>query len=1120
MGVPAFYRWLADKYPLIVVDVIEDTQQEIDGVKVPINTVEANPNGLEFDNLYLDMNGIIHPCFHPEDRAAPTTWIEVFDAIFEYIDRLFAMVRPRKVLYMAIDGVAPRAKMNQQRSRRFRAAKDAADAAEEEEKLRREFEAEGRIIPPKEKSDTVDSNVITPGTPFMAKLSIALQYYIHKRINEDPGEGEHKIMNFIRLQRNLPGYNPNTRHCLYGLDADLIMLGLATHEIHFSILREVVFQPGKADKCFLCGQEGHLAAQCEGKPKRKRGEHGEKEENVMRKPYQFLHIWILREYLEVELKVPGIDLDLERVVDDFVFMCFFVGNDFLPHMPTLEIREVNLKRVEHFIQAVGAYEETIFQKRARLHQRQMDRRKREKGQLRRGDDAAPTVSANALNAVAVRPNGRSNGSKSSNSSEKAAIDLSKCNMFDVLGNGVLGPGASQTPKLPANSHVVPCTTSKSKHSSVAGPESNNSASEGASAVGKYVRLYAEGDSPRPVQVKSGSTSNLSAAQMLREKLKNAATAGKGAVVVNAPAGTADVSSGKSTSPDKPGTTDGPAIKLMRVSKAGTGGEETDMEEEVEEEDEVLTDDGDDPVAAAAAAAAAALAKAEADEDAREELKDKLKQALRDKGDLLNSGEAPKDEVRLGHAGWKMRYYESKFGVKSVEEMEKVRQEVVLSFVEGLCWVMRYYYQGVCSWNWYYPYHYAPFASDLKDLHDLEILFDPGRPFKPFDQLMGVLPAASAGALPVKYRALMSDPNSPILDFYPTDFKVDMNGKRFAWQGVAMLPFIDEERLLNAIKPVEDSLTEEERRRNSFYCENMFIASSHTLAPFVFSLADRYGHLEGEERGKVKEPIDPAASKGTSGYMKLCGGDPCPPVLPSPMEGLPNIPNNEVLTFVFQNPDKHRHECKPLEGVKWPTKVVSEQDVRTQPLWHEDNGRRHQVQDRPPVEGALGGHHLGAAATRLLLNSLQHRGNSSGAAYNMVRQHHEQALQNIRHHNQATAGLAPMPTSGGGILNVPSPYGQPSGVYRGPPGYQQGPAPAVPYIPVPMPLQPPPGAYHQGPRGVLLDPLPKEGATFIGNSRFPLLLCHLSRWLAEGEVLLQTCALLDLKGQILATVTLH
>ncbi|KAJ0085531.1 hypothetical protein Patl1_09289 [Pistacia atlantica] len=803
MGVPAFYRWLAEKYPLVVVDVIEEEPVEIDGVKIPVDTSKPNPNKLEFDNLYLDMNGIIHPCFHPEDRPAPTTFDEVFQCIFDYIDRLFVMVRPRKLLFMAIDGVAPRAKMNQQRSRRFRAAKDAADSAAEEERLRQEFEKEGRKLPPKIDSQVCDSNVITPGTPFMAVLSIALQYYIHLRLNNDPGwekvkiilsdanvpgEGEHKIMSYIRLQRNLPGFDPNTRHCLYGLvyislrayafisdsnvgfnqvsytnampnssvtnmffsvyfakcqDADLIMLALATHEVHFSILREVVFTPGQQDKCFLCGQMGHLAADCEGKAKRKSGEFDEKGDEVVvvKKPYQFLNIWTLREYLEYEMRIPNppFEIDIECIVDDFIFMCFFVGNDFLPHMPTLEIREgainlllavykkefrvmggyltdgskPNLSRVEHFIQAVGSYEDKIFQKRARLHQRQAERIKREKAQAKRGDDAEPQAQPDSLVPVS-----RFRGSR-----------------------------------------------------------------------------LASGPSPSPYQQMDMGNDNAGKCSLTSD--------GKGAPARSS--------------------------KVPRLSSGATIGAAI-----VEAEDSLETDM----------------------QENKEELKTKLKELLRGKSDAFNSENPEEDKVKLGAPGWKERYYEEKFNAKTPEEREDIRKDVVLRYTEGLCWVMHYYYEGVCSWQWFYPYHYAPFASDLKDLGELDIRFELGQPFKPFNQLLGVFPAASAHALPERYRKLMTDPNSPIIDFYPTDFEVDMNGKRYAWQGIAKLPFIDEARLLAEVKKVEHTLTEEEVRRNSMMSDMLFVLLSHPLSASIYTLDEHCKQLTSKERAEVKELIKP------------------------------------------------------------------------------------------------------------------------------------------------------------------------------------------------------------------------------------------------------------------------
>jgi len=250
MGVPAFYRWLSEKYPKIVTDVLEKRCAVVGGVTVPLDLLEANPNGVEYDNLYVDMNGLIHPCSHPEDREAPTTEAEMYLNVTKYVDRLFAAVRPRRLLFLAIDGVAPRAKMNQQRSRRFRAVKDAKDRQKVMEEVLAEMHDMGLDAPGGHGGADWDSNVITPGTEFMAKLSVYLRFYVLDRMNKnpawrnikviisdasEPGEGEHKIMSFIRAQRMVPGYDPNQHHILHGLDADPIMLALSTHEPHFTI---------------------------------------------------------------------------------------------------------------------------------------------------------------------------------------------------------------------------------------------------------------------------------------------------------------------------------------------------------------------------------------------------------------------------------------------------------------------------------------------------------------------------------------------------------------------------------------------------------------------------------------------------------------------------------------------------------------------------------------------------------------------------------------------------------------------------------------------------------------------------------------------------------------------
>ena len=147
MGVPAFFRWLSEKYPKILEDVVEE-RVKLDGgegsVRFPFDATKPNPSGIECDNLYIDMNGIIHPCSHPEQGPQPTTEEEMYENVCHYVDRLFRAFRPRKLLYLAIDGVAPRAKMNQQRSRRFRSAQEARENLEVEENIRTELTKGGQ----------------------------------------------------------------------------------------------------------------------------------------------------------------------------------------------------------------------------------------------------------------------------------------------------------------------------------------------------------------------------------------------------------------------------------------------------------------------------------------------------------------------------------------------------------------------------------------------------------------------------------------------------------------------------------------------------------------------------------------------------------------------------------------------------------------------------------------------------------------------------------------------------------------------------------------------------------------------------------------------------------------
>lgn len=108
-GIPKLFRWITDLYPAILESASYGIEKEY----------------MNIDYFYLDMNGIIHSCTHGNsDDLVNMNRKQMFNRIFKFTDSLYKLIKPKKLMFLAIDGVAPRAKMNQQRSRRFRSSKE------------------------------------------------------------------------------------------------------------------------------------------------------------------------------------------------------------------------------------------------------------------------------------------------------------------------------------------------------------------------------------------------------------------------------------------------------------------------------------------------------------------------------------------------------------------------------------------------------------------------------------------------------------------------------------------------------------------------------------------------------------------------------------------------------------------------------------------------------------------------------------------------------------------------------------------------------------------------------------------------------------------------------------
>lgn len=576
MGVPKFFRWLSERYPSISMLIAES--------RIP-----------EFDSLYLDMNGIIHNCTH-SDSDSPTfrmTEEQMFIAIFNYIEHLFGKIKPKQLFFMAVDGVAPRAKMNQQRARRFRTALDA-------EKAKEKAIEQGMEMP---KEDAFDSNCITPGTEFMAKLTQQLKYFINKKISEDrdwqgveivlsghevPGEGEHKIMEYIRRKKAQPDYHPNVRHCLYGLDADLIMLGLLSHDPHFCLLREEVTFGRQVSK----------------KPK-----------ELEHQNFYLLHLSLVREYLELEFQeledegALNFPFDMERVIDDFILMAFFVGNDFLPNLPNLHINEgalalmfkiykdvlrkmggyineegvINVDRLGILLEVLSDVEHRFFE--AEYSDAQWIKSKKN------GDDGSMELQKKPKE-LTITPD------------QKEILKKIKKFVLNRPGKGSEAKPLDFSPTLPARDRT-------------------------------FVEQLADA-----LRLPWSTTENESGDRFMRLQLPQ---------------------------PEK-------------------------------DDDDEDSDDDDEEATLAVQRIIRKYEKAKVQEMTSEEARQAAEKKYEEK-----------------FQEWKDNYYRSKFGwgLDNEEEMKQLTE----NYVQGLQWVLFYYYRGIASWPWFFKYHYAPMISGWFILHE-------------------------------------------------------------------------------------------------------------------------------------------------------------------------------------------------------------------------------------------------------------------------------------------------------------------------------------------------------------------------------------------------------------------
>lgn len=331
MGVPAFFRKLKKKYPNIICNN-------------PDKPIKA---------LYIDANCLFHPqCFkvlhmYPYLKDKRKLFKLMSRRIIKYIDYLIRLTNPEELVYIAVDGVAPLAKINQQRMRRFGYVHNY------KQDIYKKYN-----IPHNESWSNI---VITPGTKFMYELHKKIKEYYQNftKNNKDPkckfeiiynsymtpGEGEHKILQHIKLFTN-----PNEKRAtvVYGLDADLIFLSMASQCPNMYLLREAdqfkkVEDESKEDIKSI--EEELCFADIDCVKESINDEFNKYYHELLKVEHQ--ELYDEKEDLINEENILNVDEHKLKVdfTNDYIFICYFLGNDFLPHLPSIDIKIGGLETI-------------------------------------------------------------------------------------------------------------------------------------------------------------------------------------------------------------------------------------------------------------------------------------------------------------------------------------------------------------------------------------------------------------------------------------------------------------------------------------------------------------------------------------------------------------------------------------------------------------------------------------------------------------------------------------------------------------------------------------------------------------------------------------------------------